>query len=79
MHVCCVIPIRRDDDDDDKTWTPVAEASLTHIQCTHLQDTVLTLFVASWSVIRVELGERGLERLRGGEGGEVWCRQMFEM
>jgi len=46
---------------------------------THARHAVNLNILALSAAIRVELGERGLERLRGGEGGEAWCRQMFEM
>ena len=46
---------------------------------THARHAVNLNILALSAAIRVEFGERGLERMRGGEGGEVWCRQMFEM
>jgi len=47
--------------------SPERRAFPTHTTRTHT-DTLLTLFLASLAVIRVELGVRGLEHTRGGWG-----------
>jgi len=55
------------------TWSPDSYwLPQTHIPRTHT-DTLLTLFLAFLTVIRVELGVRGSEHMRVGE---AWCHML---